>query len=296
MQFVVTGSLGNIGKPLAERLVREGHVVIVVSSKAEKIAQIEAIGARAAIGSVHDVVFLTKTFRGADGVYTMVPPDFGAANWKKYIAHIGENYAAAIKASGVRNVVNLSSLGAHMPDGCGPVSGLYFVEKALNGLEGVNVVHLRAGFFYTNFLGNIGLIKNMGIIGGNYGAGTKLVLVHPADIAEAAANELLALSFRGKSVLYIVSDEKTTNEVAFILGKAIGKPDLPWIDFKDEDTFKSMVKAGLSQEIAENYTEMGATMRTGEMAAEYNALRPSIVGKTKLEDFAPVFASVYSQS
>ncbi len=296
MQFVVTGSLGNIGKPLAERLVREGHSVIVISSNTEKTAHIEALGAIAAIGSVHDIGFLTETFKGADGVYTMVPPNFGAVNWKKDIARVGENYAAAIKASGVKNVVNLSSLGAHMPDGCGPVSGLYFVEKALDGLEGVNVVHLRAGFFFTNFFGNIGMIKHLGIIGGNYGESPKLALVHPNDIAEAAAKELLALSFRGKSIQYIVSEEKTTNEIAFILGKAIGKPELPWIDFKDEDTFNSLVKAGLSKEVAENYTEMGVAVRTGEMAAEYNALRPSIVGKTKLEDFAPVFAAVYAQS
>ncbi|MDP2890435.1 MAG: NAD(P)H-binding protein, partial [Bacteroidota bacterium] len=131
MKYVVTGSLGNISKPLAEKLIAAGHDVTVVSSKDEKAAVIEEMGAEAAIGSVEDVGFLTEAFTDADAVYTMVPPYFGAADWKKYIAGIGENYAAAIKASGVKNVVNLSSMGAHMPEGCGPVSGLFFVEKAL---------------------------------------------------------------------------------------------------------------------------------------------------------------------
>jgi uncharacterized protein YbjT (DUF2867 family) len=296
MKYVLTGSLGNISKPLAERLVAAGHSVTVVSSKAEKTAQIEALGARAAIGSVEDVGFLTKTFTGADAVYTMVPPNFGAGDWKKYIGSIGENYAAAIKASGVKNVVNLSSIGAHMPDSCGPVSGLFIVEKALNGLDGVNVKHLRAGFFYFNFLGNMGMIKNMGIIGGNYGEGTLLALVHTDDIASAAAEELLALNFSGKSIRYVVSDEKTTHEVAAILGKAIGKPELPWINFRDEDTFAGLVQAGLPEEIAKNYTEMGAAMRSGEMSAEYIANRPADFGKTKLEAFAPVFAAIYAKS
>ena len=296
MQYVITGSLGNISKPLAERLVAAGHNVKVISSKADKVSQIEAIGAKAAIGSVEDIFFLTNTFTGADAVYTMVPPNFGSDNWKKYIAGIGENYAAAIKASGVKNVVNLSSIGAHMADGCGPVSGLFFVEKALNALPDVNVKHLRPGFFYPNFLANIGMIKHMGIMGGNYGEGTKLVLVHPDDIAEAAAEELLGLSFSGKSVRYITSDEKTTGEVAAILGKAIGKPELPWINFKDEDTVAGMIRGGLSQEIAENYAEMGAAMRSGEMASDYTLHRPSVFGKTKLEAFAPVFAAIYSQS
>ena len=198
MKYIVLGSLGNISKPLAEKLIAAGHSVTVVSSKAEKVSQIEALGAKAAIGSVEDVGFLTKTFTGADAVYTMVPPNFGASNWKKYIGGIGENYAAAIKVAGVKNLVNLSSIGAHMPVGCGPVSGLYFVEKAFNGLEGVNVRHLRPGFFYQNFLGNIGMIKNMGIIGGNYGEGSNLPIAYTKDIAEAAAEELLGLRFRGK--------------------------------------------------------------------------------------------------
>jgi uncharacterized protein YbjT (DUF2867 family) len=296
MKYVVTGSLGNISKPLAEKLVAAGHDVTVVSSKVEKVAQIEALGAKAAIGSVEDIGFLTNTFTGADAVYTMVPPHFGAGNWKEYIAGIGENYAAAIKASGVKNVVNLSSMGAHMPEGCGPVSGLYFVEKALNGLTDVNVKHLRPGFFYPNFLSNIGMIKHMGIMGGNYGENAKLVLVHPDDIADVAAEELQNLEFSGKSIRYIASDEKTTSEVAAILGKAIGKPELPWVNFKDEDTLGGMLQAGVPEEIAKNYTEMGAAMRSGEMDSDYSNNRPKELGKTKFEAFAPVFAVVFAQS
>lgn len=296
MKFIVTGSLGNISKPLAEKLIAAGHSVTVVSSKADKIAQIEALGAKAAIGSIEDVDFLAKTFAGADAVYTMVPPNFGADNWKKYIAGIGENYAEAIHAAGVKNVVNLSSIGAHMPEGCGPVSGLFFVEKALNALETVNVKHLRPGFFYTNFLANIGMVKHMDIIGGNYGENATLVLVHPENIAEVAAEELLNLSFKGKSLRYIVSEEKTTQEVAATLGKAIGKPDLPWINFRDEETIGGMLQAGVPEEIAKNYAEMGAAIRSGEMDSDYRKNKPAVFGKTKLEDFAPVFAAVYAQS
>jgi len=295
MKFVVTGSLGNISKPLTEKLVAAGHSVIVISSKAEKVAPIEALGAKAAVGSVEDVAFLTKTFTGADAVYTMVPPNFGADDWKQYIADIGENYAEAIHGAGVKYVVNLSSMGAHMPKGCGPVSGLFFVEKALNGLDGVNVKHLRPGFFYPNFLANAGMVKHAGIMGGNYGESATLVIVHPDDIADVAAEELQSLSFKGKSVRYIVSDEKTTHEVATILGSAIGKPELPWVNFKDEDTLAGMLQAGVPEEVAKNYAEMGSAMRSGEMVSDYLKNKPATFGKTKLEAFAPVFAAVYSQ-
>ncbi len=65
MKIIVTGSLGHISKPLTEELVQKGHTVTVISSKPEKQAAIEALGATAAIGSVEDVSFLTTTFAGA---------------------------------------------------------------------------------------------------------------------------------------------------------------------------------------------------------------------------------------
>jgi uncharacterized protein YbjT (DUF2867 family) len=296
MKIIVTGSLGHISKIIVEKLTAAKHDVTVISSNAERKSEIEALGAKAAIGSVSDLAFLTETFKGADAVYTMVPPTFAAADWKAHIAGIGKLYAQAIAATGVKYVVNLSSIGAHMPDGCGPVSGLYYVEQALNALEGVNVKHLRPGFFYYNFFANIGMIKHMGIIGGNYGEGAKLVIADTSDIGEAAANELANLDFMGKSVRYIVSDEKTTDEVAAILGKAIGKPDLKWINFTDEDTVGGMLQNGLPEDIAKNYAEMGAAMRSGEMAADYKMSRTASFGKIKFEAFAGVFAGAYAQA
>lgn len=296
MKIVVTGSLGNISRPLAEKLLAAGNAVTVVSSNPEKTSLIEAMGATAAIGSVEDKAFLTKTFEGADVVYAMAPPNFGASDYKKYLAGIGENYAYAIRKAGVKYVVNLSSVGAHMPEGCGPVSGLHSIENELNNLEGVNVLHLRPGFFYTNFLSNAGMVKHMGFIGGNYGEGTKLILVHPEDIAEVAADEIQNLSFRGKQIRYIASDEKTTDEVAAVFGQAIGKPDLRWVNFKDEESLAGMIQAGLPEEIAKNYTELGHAMRSGEMAADYNKNRPAHFGSKKLESFGRVFAFVYEQA
>ena len=295
MKYVVLGSLGNISKPLAEKLIAARNDVTIVSSKSERTEQILLMGAKAAIGSVDDVAFLTRAFKGADAVYTMVPPNFGSGNWKQYISRIGENIASAIKASGVKNVVNLSSIGAHMKEGCGPVSGLYSVEKSLNDLTGVNVKHLRPGFFYTNFLSNISMIHTNGIMGGNYGENATMILSHPSDIAEVAAKELLDLSFRGKSVRYLASDEKTTNQIASIFGKAIGKPDLKWVNFSDKEILSGMIQMGISEEVAKNYTEMGSAMRSGEMESDFNRNRPSVFGKTKLETWAPVFATVYRQ-
>jgi len=123
----------------------------------------------------------------------------------------------------VKRVVNLSSIGAHLSGGIGPIAGLYDVEYTLNTLDGIAIKHLRAGIFFINFFFDMGIIRNMGIMGNNYGAKTKLVMVYPGDIAAIAAQELQG-SFEGKSHRYVASDEREISEIVKILGTAIDKP------------------------------------------------------------------------
>lgn len=294
MFYVITGSLGHIGKPLATRLSKEGHAVTVISSNASRKQEIEAIGATAAIGSVEDTGFLTDAFRGADAVFTMVPPNYSGSDWKAWIAGIGKKYVAAITSAGVKQVVNLSSIGAHMIEHCGPVSGLSQVELAMDAMAGVNVRHLRAGYFYTNFLNAIGQIKHRGIITGNYMADLKMVLVHPADIADIAAKALADESYLGRGFSYIASDEKTPSEIVTMIGKVTGRLDLKWVERTDTEEFDDLVYMGLPEETARNYTEMGAAMRSGEMNADYFRSRPVMAGWRSFESFMPDFTAAYN--
>jgi uncharacterized protein YbjT (DUF2867 family) len=296
MKYVITGGAGHISKPLAEKLLAKAHDVTVVSRHEKNIAELTAKGAKPAIGSVEDIDFLTKTFLGADAVYIMVPPNMAVNNWKAWITQIGKNYALAIKASNVKKVVNLSSIGADLPEGCGPVSGLHNAEEAMNELTNVHIKHLRPGYFYNNLLANVGMIKNLGFMGANFGGPSlKVVMVSPNDIAEIAAEELSHLNFTGHSIRYIASDERTTDEIASVLGEAIRKPELKWIVFSDKDAFHGMIQAGLPEEVAANYKDMNHSMQSGKMAADYWKNHPAILQKTKLEDFAKIFASAYNR-
>jgi uncharacterized protein YbjT (DUF2867 family) len=297
MKYVITGSLGNISKPVSQTLIRAGHDVTVITSKQENTAAIEALGAKAAVGSVEDPAFLAKTFSGADAVYTMVPPTYTAADWKAWIGGIGKNYADTIKAAGIKYVVNLSSIGGHLEDGVGPVNGLHRAEEALNTLADVNIKHLRPAYFYPNLFSNIGLIKQAGIMGANFAvADNKFPIAHPADIAVVTAEELLQLNFSGHVVRYIASDEVSTDTIAAEIGKAIGKPELPWVPFTSEQAYDGMKSAGLPEEVAKNYVEMNNAINSGIMSEDYWRNHPGTLGKTKLEDFAKVFAAAYNGS
>ncbi len=292
MKFTLTGSLGNTGKPLAEQLVKAGHTVTIISSDAGKKTAIESIGAIAAIGSVTDAAFLTRSFTGADGVFAMTPPNLGGTNIISNTTSSGKSFAEAIKKAQVKKVVMLSSIGADLPSGNGPIAGLHNIEELYNQLDGVAVTFLRAGYFYLNFFNDIPVIKALGIMGANYPATLSLPLVHPSDIAAAAAEELQHVS-SGKKIRYVISDIVTPGSLAAALGKAVGKEDLPWIEMTDEQFFGALTQAGLPEEMAGLYTEMGKGFREGHIPGHFISEGSPVEGKVKLGDFAKEFASKY---
>jgi len=293
MKFVITGASGNTGRPIAQALLEKGHVVTVVSRDASHVKDLEVKGATVAVGDVEDRLFLKEIFADADAVYTMVPPNWSPSNWKNWIGNIGENFAAAIRGSKVKKIVNLSSQGADKPDGVGPVSGLYKVEQALNKLDGIDVVHLRPGYFFQNLLANVDMVKHARIMGSNFSG--SIYLSDPSDIADAAIDALLNPVPSGSSVRYLISDKRDTAQIASALGKSVGQPELPWIKFSDADAQEGMLQAGLAEETVKNYVEMGAALDKGIMSEDLEKHLPKEWGKTKLEDFVPVFANVYNQ-
>lgn len=293
MKIIVTGSLGNISKPLATELVQQGHAVTVISSKPDRQAAIEALGATAAIGSIEDEAFLAATFAGADAVYAMVPPSYRELDSRAYFQRIGHNYAQAIQQAGVRRVVQLSSWGAHRDHGTGGILGSHDVEEILAALPGIALTHLRPTSFFTNYYSFAGMIKGAGFMGANCAGNYRVALVHPQDIAAAAAEELAdPAATTGRTIRYVASDEHTQDEVAQALGAAIGQPDLRWVAFTDEQMRDNLLKNGLPPSTAADVVDIYASMSSGALAEDYEQHKPAL-GKVKLEDFAKEFAAAF---
>ena len=294
MKVIVTGSLGNISKPLTKELVQKGHHVTVISSNKERQKDIEALRAEAAIGSLEDVDFLVATFSGADALYCMVPPNnYFDLNLDlvAYYRRLGNNYAQAIKQSGIKRVVNLSSIGAHLDQGSGILLGAHNVEQILNELSSdVAITHLRPCSFYYNLYAYVETIKKEGLIAANYGADDTIPWVSPIDIAAAIAEEIVT-PLIGRKVRYVSSEELTGNESASVLGKAIGKPDLKWIMISNAQMLSDLEAAGMNPQIAAGLVEMYASLHSGVLAEDYYRNKPTVMGKVKLEDFAKEFAA-----
>jgi uncharacterized protein YbjT (DUF2867 family) len=299
MKIVITGSLGHISKPLTQSLVQKKHNVTVISSSAERQEAIEAIGAKAAIGSMTDVDFLTETFKGADIAYCMESLGHGFffdhnLDITDAIMEIGRNYKQAIQQSGVKQVIHLSSIGAHRNTGVGMLNFHYEVEQILGELpEDVSIKFMRPVGFYYNMLAFIPSIKAQSAIIQNYGGDETEPWVSPLDIAAVIAEEM-DLPFEGRKVRYIASEEISPNGVAKILGEAIGKADLQWLAIPDEQMLNGMLAAGMSPQAANGIVKMNAGRRNGVLYEDYHKHRP-VLGKTKVADFAKEFAKVYHQ-
>lgn len=299
MKIIITGSLGNISKPLTKQLIEKGHAVTVISNSPERKTEIEALGAQAAIGTMEDVDFLSETFKGADIVYAMEAlnagsffdhdVDFIAAN-----TQIAKNYKEAFERSEIKHIVHLSSIGAHMSEGNGILSFHYNAEKILNQLpEDVSIKSMRPVGFYYNMFAFIPSIKMQGAIVQNYGGDDREPWVSPLDIADAIAEEI-EKPFSGREIRYIASEEISPNEIAEILGDAIGNRELIWEVISDEQQLNNLINAGMNPQTAKGFIEMNASRRNGILYEDYYANQP-VLGKVKVKDFAKEFAIAYHQ-
>jgi uncharacterized protein YbjT (DUF2867 family) len=308
MKIVVTGSLGNIGKPLTQILVGQGHAVTVVSSNPKKQQDIEALGAKAAIGSIADVEFLARNFTGADAVYGMIPLSFTEPDLGSYLRRMAQNYTLALQRAPIKRVVVMSGWVADLVQAEN-------VEDVFDALTGVSITVMRPASFYTNFYQSMDLIRGKGLMGkfltlrysglwalltgktgllmGNYGGDDRTVFVSPLDIADAVAEELL-LHPEKKTIRYVGSEEMTCNEAAQIIGTAIGKPWLKWVLLTDKQMLQGLKMARLPQKLAETLVEMQAAMHSGKTLQNFHRSQPRM-GKVKLADFAKEFAAVYNK-
>ena len=122
-------------------------------------------------------------------------------------------------------------------------------------------------------------------MGSNYGGSDRLDFAHTDDIAEAIAEEVLAPLQAGVKVRYVISDQRTCNEVAGVLGTALHKPELKWVTFTDEETIQGAVQSGMPAAAAAQAAELGAALHSGALASHYDTLPAGQLGKLKLEDY-----------
>lgn len=292
--YVITGATGNTGRVVASQLLDQGKKVRAIGRNKEKLQPLVDRGAEAFVADLSDQAALTKAFTGAEGVYAMIPPSMDSQDFRGDQRRASDAIAGALEQAGVKHAVVLSSVGADKPSGTGPVAGLHEFEERLNRIAGLNVVHLRAGYFMENTLGQVGAIGAMGKTAGPLRGGLKLPLIATKDIGNKAAEWLLALDFKGKETRELLGQrDLSMDEATAIIGKAIEKPDLKYVQVPVEQMQPLFIQMGMSSNVASLILEMAGALNSGHMRAlEQRSQRnttPTSFETFVEEEFLPVF-------
>ncbi len=255
--ITVMGASGNTGKKIAKLLIESGEPIRALGRSADKLAELKKAGAEVMIGDTNDVAFLTKAFLGADAVYTLLPTDPRATDYRAEQDRQGQAIVTAIRESGVKYVVALSSIGADLSVGTGLVVGLHAQEERLKQLKGTNILLLRPVSFFENFYGVLPLIKYQGISADSVEADLLLPMIATADIAEVASKALKARDWKGVRVRELLGPRDVSHSQATrIIGDHIGKPELEYVQFSDANQINALVNAGFSESFATLYVGM----------------------------------------
>lgn len=291
--ITVMGASGRVGGRIVELLLESGGKVRALGRSVEKLAGAASKGATVLTGDAGDAAFLTEAFNGADAAFTLLPEDVHAIDLRRQQDAQGEAIATAIAASRVRHVVFLSSVGAELAEGTGPIAGLHAQEERLRRLPGVDVLILRAGYFFENFFGTLGLIKHQGINGGPIRPDLGFPMIATRDIAEVAARALRQRDTHGVVVRELLGQRDLTfAEATRIIGARIGKPDLPYVQFPYSDFTASLVQTGISPSVAGLYAEMARAVNEGRVHSR-EGRRSENTTPTRFEAFVETLAGAY---
>jgi uncharacterized protein YbjT (DUF2867 family) len=267
--FVVVGATGNTGSVVVETLLNRKQPVKVIVRSADKGAGWKTKGAEVAVASLDDVSALTQAFEGTEGVYLLVPPNYGAEAWLADQRARMDRAAEAVQKSGAQHVVFLSSVGGHIAGGTGPIRAASYGEHALEAVA-KNITILRPSYFMENWAPVIGAAKADGVLPTFIAPQAKIPMTSTKDIGRIGAEHLMA-GGRGKQIVEMAGPEDySPNQVASALGRILGKTvtaqQAPLSAVVP--TFKAF---GFSDEAARLFEEMYAAFSGGTINYEHPA-------------------------
>lgn len=282
--ILVIGATGQIGSKIVTHLLANGQQVRCVARKFPNKELFR--GAEFAIGDINHVAFLADAMRGCTAAFIMIPPDMKATEVRFYQNKVGEVIAEAIEEVGLKKVVNLSSVGADLELGTGPILGLHDQEERLNEITHADIVHLRPTFFMENFLPSIPAIISMNRVFGTAPGDVPFHMIATRDIAARAAFLLMNPTFKSHNVEYLLGQrELTFSEAVRVLGNAIQKPDLEYVEVPPEEMRNYYIGAGMSEDWADAMLEMESALANGTINATVSRDKVNTTA-TSIEDFA----------
>jgi uncharacterized protein YbjT (DUF2867 family) len=281
--YLITGATGNVGKRVAEQLLSQGHQVRVFGRSGERLQPLVDMGAAPFVGDMLDKESVNEAFRGVDAALLIAQGNRSSHDYRRDFARAGENYAAALTSHGVKWAVFISSLGADDDRNRGVVLIHADVERALNAVPELNVVHLRAPLFFEDLYFYLFPMRQFGVLTWPISTQTCVDMGSTRDVADIAVDYLRKLEFHGRQVADLHGEAGVNLEkIAELISKAVGRT-IPAKPASREADIEGMVAAGMGRDFSNLLNDGWDTLSRGLARREKPDV--SINLHRKIEDF-----------
>ncbi len=285
MRIAITTPTGNIGRSLTHRLLDAGgHELILLARNPDKLKAEHAKGAKVVQGDLGDAAYVKKATKGADALFFLCPPNFAVPNYRAYDGELAKAGADAVKANMIKHTVLLSSIGAHLAEGTGPILGLHDAEKIFAQATRC-LTNLRPTWFMENYLWDLDSIRRMNSIFMPVSGDITLPMIATTDIAERAARVITGPApSQPKNVSLHGPKDYSFDECARIISQAIGK-EVRHVRVPPAETKEALIGMGASEGVADAMLEMYTALQAGTITDEVERT-PDTTTPTTFETFA----------
>jgi len=252
--YVVAGATGRVGSATARSLLAAGAEVRVLVRRKADADVWDAQGAEARVAALGDRVALGDALEGCSGFFVLLPFDLTVDDLDAHADTLIASIAGAVADRRVPHVVMLSSGGADLAEGTGPITGLHQLERALLA-TGTTVTALRSGHFQEKVADVIGVARDSSVYP-VFAASADVPhpMVATQDLGAVAAQALLSPA-ASSEVVDIIGPAYSERDVATALGNALGR-ELHVATIPEDAWAGALADAGFRPHIAESLAEL----------------------------------------
>lgn len=235
---IIVGASGQIGSNLVpEKIVAEN-------------------GIESRIADLFDLESLIKAFEGGTTVFLLTPEDPRSKDIIGDTKRIIENYRKAIQATGIKNIIGLSCIGAHVVGSTGNILMSRILEQAFDGLD-LNKTFIRPSYYYSNWLAYLDAVKQQGILPSFFPEDLKIEMHSPVDVAKFAAKVIVDTDLSASQDFFeLIGPQKySTQDVAAVFSQLLSK-DVCVHSIPQEKWKETLLSAGFTDSATANLADM----------------------------------------
>lgn len=221
--FAITGITGNVGGEVARSLLSAHLPVRAIVRDIERAKAWAERGYELVAADIRDAAALTQAFRGAEGVFILVPPNFDPTPDFPEARATAATLKLALESAKPGKVVYLSTIGAQATR-TNLLAQHALIEQVLRSVA-LPITFLRPGWFMENASWDAAPAKQKGVIASFLQPLDKPVpMVATADVGRLAA-ELLQETWNGHRVVELEGPRRVTpNDIAATFSDLLGRP------------------------------------------------------------------------